>query len=82
MVDFLTLQIARVVPREKLEVEESGADISNLLLLHGTKKENVKGTLQKNFIPSLKGKFGPGVYHTDSCIYAALYSNKTRVVSC
>ena len=43
-----------MVPREKLEVEESGAEISNLLLLHGTKKENVKGILQKNFIPSLK----------------------------
>ena len=44
-----------MVPREKLEVEESGADISNLLLLHGTKKENVKGILQKKLYTVFKG---------------------------
>ena len=38
---------------------------NNLMLMHGTKKENVEGILKKGFINSKEGKFGQGVYMTD-----------------
>ena len=39
---------------------------SSLLLLHGTKGKRVEGILREGFKPSGCGKYGPGIYLTDS----------------
>ena len=57
-------KILRVVPTKKRKMEDNEA--SNLLLLHGTPAANVMGILKEDFIPSKKGKHGPGVYHTNN----------------
>ena len=67
-------KVTRMVPRKKLKIEDSGADTSNLLLLYGTSAENLMGILEKKFLPSIKGRFDQGVYHTDNYKYAAFYS--------
>ena len=45
------------------ENDKKGNDI---LLLHGTKGINLKGILEKGFIPSQSGTKGPGVYLTNN----------------
>ena len=42
--------------------------------MHGTKAENVMGILQEGFMPSRSGRYGPGVYLTNDCLFAAAYS--------
>ena len=56
------------------DVKES-SDIPSLLLLHGTKAPNVEGILKEGFKPSREGKFGPGVYLTDSFEMAFKYGH-------
>ena len=70
--DACQKKIARIVPIKKRKIEDGEA--SNLLLLHGTRAKNVMGILKEDFIPSKKGKHGPGVYHTNNHKYASMYS--------
>ena len=70
-VETKKLNVYRVIPTE-LKAKESGSScFSKLLLLHGTKARNVEGILKTGFEPSQNGKYGPGVYLTDSidCAY-------------
>ena len=46
--------------------ENSEQKSDNLLLFHGTKYVNAVGILEKGFIPSNEGSYGPGVYLTAS----------------
>ena len=62
------LKIYRVVPNENISTESS--DSNQILLLHGTKAQNVEGILKTGFNPSQKGSYGPGVYLTNSFDYA------------
>ena len=51
----------------------------NLLLFHGTSLENSVGIIEEGFVPSKKGKFGPGVYLTASSKCAADYAVRKSV---
>ena len=66
------LKIYRVVSNDKNLKESS--DSNQILLLHGTKAQNVKGILKTGFNPSKNGSYGPGVYITNSFSYAYDYS--------
>ena len=70
-----SINIYSVKPNKKRKMQSSDPNTSNLLLLHGTKAPNVNGILKEDFIPSKKGKYGPGIYHTDSAEYASNYSD-------
>ena len=48
---------------------------SNILLLHGTRGQNIEGILKEGFKPSQDGRFGPGVYLTNSFRMASRYGN-------
>ena len=65
------LKIYSVVPNDNILTESS--DSSQILLLHGTKAQNVEGILKTGFNPSKKGSYGPGVYLTNSFKYAYDY---------
>ena len=66
------LKIYRVVSNDNIAKESS--DSNQILLLHGTKAQNVEGILKTGFNPSQKGSYGPGVYLTNSFRYAYSYS--------
>ena len=66
------LKIYRVVPNNNISIEPS--DSNQILLLHGTKAQNVEGILKTGFNPSKNGSYGPGVYLTNSFDYAYNYS--------
>lgn len=63
--DFRIYKVLENSPR-KTEDKKS----NNLMLLHGTKKENATGILKTGFRNSESGWFGKGVYMTD-CSYTA-----------
>ena len=67
------LKIYRIVPNETFSIKSSNSD--QILLLHGTKAQNVEGILKTGFDPSQKGSHGPGVYLTNSFSYAYDYSD-------
>ena len=88
----INLKVHRVIPTptKNLKVTKnqkvtknrkrpSDTKITSLLLLHGTNAENVNGILREDFIPSKKGKYGPGVYHTDSYKCASFYSKSYKL---
>ena len=66
------LKIYRVVSNDNIAKESS--DSNQILLLHGTKAQNVEGILKTGFNPSKNGSYGPGVYLTNSFDYAYNYS--------
>ena len=66
------LKIYRVVSNDIIAKESR--DSNQILLLHGTKAQNVEGILKTGFNPSKKGSYGPGVYLTNSFDYAYNYS--------
>ena len=70
-----TLRIYRVSPNSNAETSSSDSNSSQILLLHGTKAPNVEGILKTGFKPSEKGKYGPGVYLTNSFDYAYRFAN-------
>ena len=62
------LRIYRVVSNDNISTLSS--DSNQILLLHGTKAQNVEGVLKTGFNPSQKGSYGPGMYLTNSFDYA------------
>ena len=66
------LKIYRVVSNDNISTESS--DSNRILLLHGTRAQNVEGILKIGFIPSQSGAGGPGVYLTNSFKYGYSYS--------
>ena len=67
-----THKIFRVKERSMGELSEPESD--NLMLFHGTNICNAVGILEKGFIPSKGGLYGPGVYLTASPYTAYSYS--------
>ena len=49
---------------------------NNLMLFHGTSETNIDGILKKGFINSKRGRFGQGVYMTESANIASIHSLK------
>ena len=66
------LKIYRVLSNDIISTRSSDCD--QILLLHGTKAQNVEGILKTGFKPSQTGSYGPGVYLTNSFDYAYNYS--------
>ena len=67
------IKIYRVLSTNNISTEPSPPNPSQILLLHGTKAQNVEGILKTGFEPSKRGSYGPGVYLTDSIDYAYRY---------
>ena len=66
-------QIWKVIEQNTKEnVDEKN---NNLMLFHGTSHEGVAGILKNGFKNSENGKFGNGVYMTESSDTASYYSN-------
>ena len=72
-----TFKLHRVV-QTTVPKTPPGLKTSSLLLLHGTKAENVNKILRDGFKPSTEGKYGCGVYHTNCSEYASYYSDCYR----
>ena len=66
-----SLKIYRVISNEKSSTKSNSSN--QILLLHGTKAQNVEGILKTGFKPSIRGLYGPGVYLTNSFNYAYNY---------
>ena len=69
------------IPFKKRKIQSSDSKTSSLLLLHGTKAPNVNAILKVGFTASRKGKYGPGVYHTNSYAYASNYSKNYKFLN-
>ena len=69
----IVLKIHKVVSTDNTVTESETLNCSNLLLLHGTKGQNVEGILKEGFKPSEIGSRGPGIYLTNSFQIAARY---------
>ena len=74
-----------VASKEKIKEDVKSLDdvcdekTQNLLLFHGTSLENSVGIIEEGFVPSKKGKFGPGVYLTASLKCAKDYAVRKSV---
>ena len=62
--DLKIKRICRVHQRQPNKTLED-IDSDKTLVVHGTPRRKVPGILQKGFISSVKGFFGPGVYHSN-----------------
>ena len=75
LIDHATLnnfQIWRVIEQNtKAKFDEKS---NNLMLFHGTSQKSVAGILENGFKNSEEGKFGKGVYMTESSETASIYS--------
>ena len=71
------VELYRVIPRDDMCRENSTT--SNLLVLHGTKARNVSGILRNGFLPSKHGKYGPGVYCSNSLHLATDFGHCYRL---
>ena len=71
----LVYKIYRIKTNDKNIIETKNSESSSILLLHGTKGPCVEGILKEGFRPSQSGSLGPGVYLTNSLIYAFKYGN-------
>ena len=74
-----TYKIHRVTRRGVDETSEEKRD--NLMLFHGTNRDNAVAILNTGFKPSSEGYFGPGVYLTASPSCATLSSTASVVKS-
>ena len=71
--DLKIVGICRVHQRHPTKISED-IDSDKILVVHGTPRENVPGILHKGFRSSVRGRFGPGVYHSNyfsKCIHYA-----------
>ena len=71
----IVLKIHRVVSNANIVTESKTPAILNLLLLHGTKAQNVEGILKEGIKPSETGSQGPGIYLTNSFGMAHTYGS-------
>ena len=58
--------VYRVRPTVNVVAPSGACNSSNILLLHGTRGQNIEGILKEGFKPSQGGRFGPGVYLTNN----------------
>ena len=65
------LKIHKIVSTDNTEENEGNGE--HLLLLHGTKGQNIQGILKEGFKPSTDGTYGTGVYMTNSFTIASGY---------
>ena len=71
----IVIKIYRVRTTADVVAQSQTSNNSCLLLLHGTRGQNIEGILKEGFRPSQSGKFGPGVYLTNSSRIAFRYAN-------
>ena len=69
----IVYKIYRIRTTANAVAQSQTSNKSNILLLHGTRGQNIKGILKEGFKPSQGGKFGPGVYLTNSFRWASSY---------
>ena len=66
-------KIYRVVSNRSIPTEPNPSNPSQIILIHGTKAQNVEGILKTGFEASKSGNYGPGVYLTNNIKYACRY---------
>ena len=68
-------KIYRVGTTDNVAAQSQSSNNSNILLLHGTRGQNIERILKEGFRLSQDGSYGPGVYLTNSYRIASGYGN-------
>ena len=65
----------------QMKYKKTPAESEYLMLFHGTKSRDiVKNIMDNNFIPSVNGKFGPGVYFSEFPAYTFGYGGMSHLI--